>query len=209
LLQIGAALVCNQRVTDHGPAATAYLATIVETAAGLFARQGYRGTSMRDIGRAVGVHAGSLYVHIASKEDVLYEIVNSIMRQSEQDMAEVLSRGGTATEQLREIAVRDLTLIGENRERATVFFHEWRSLGQERQEAVIASRDRWETGLRSVISRGVESGEFRLVDVRIAGIALTSMLNWAYVWYSPEGELTPEQLAGQFTDMLVTGLRPR
>jgi len=194
---------------DRAPATTDYYAAIVEIAAGLFARQGYRGTSMRDIGRAMGIHAGSLYVHIESKEDLLHQIVNSIMLRSEQDMARVLARGGTPTEQLHEIVLRDLRLIAENRERATVFFHEWRNLSQERQRAVIASRDRWEEGLRSVIRRGVDTGEFRPVDVRITGIALTSMLNWAYVWYRPGGELSVEQLADQYVDLLTAGLRPR
>jgi hypothetical protein len=60
-----------------------------------------------------------------------------------------------------------------------------------------------------VIRRGIRSGEFRPADVRVTGIALTSMLNWAYVWYSPDGELSVEQLAGQFTELLIAGLRPR
>lgn len=194
---------------DRTSSSRDYVATIVDIAAGLFARQGYRGTSMRDIGRAMGMHAGSLYVHIASKEELLHRIVDSIMLKSEQDMAEVLATSGTATEHLREIALRDLRLIGEHRERATVFFHEWRSLNKERQDAVIASRDRWEAGLRSVISRGIATGEFRPVDVRITGIALTSMLNWAYVWYSPDGQLSVEQLADHYVDLLVGGLWPR
>ncbi len=196
-------------MADRAAPPTDHLAVIVEIAAALFARQGYRGTSMRDIGRAVGVHAGSLYVHIESKEDLLHRIVNSIMLRSEQDMSEVLAQGGTAAGQLYEIALRDLRLIAENGERATVFFHEWRNLSPERQQAVIDSRDRWEDGLRSVIRRGIESGEFRPVDVRVTGIALTSMLNWAYVWYSPDGELSVEQLAGQFADLLIAGLRRR
>ena len=61
--------------------------------------------------------------------------------------------------------------------------------------------------LRGIIAAGVESGEFRPVDPRIAGIALTSVLNWAYVWYSPNGELSTDQLADQFADLLITGLR--
>jgi TetR/AcrR family transcriptional regulator, cholesterol catabolism regulator len=72
---------------------------------------------------------------------------------------------------------------------------------------VVASRDRWEAGLRSVITRGVESGEFRDVDVRVASIALISMLNWVYQWYSPDGDLTADALADRFTDLLVAGLR--
>lgn len=196
-------------MADRTSAGPDHLATIVDLAAGLFARQGYRGTSMRDIGRAVGVHAGSLYVHIESKEELLHRIVNSIMLRSEQDMQEALAKPGTARDQLHEIVLRDLRLVSEHREQATVFFHEWRNLSAERQQAVIASRDRWEHGLRSVISRGIADGEFRETDVRITGFAITSMLNWAYVWYSPGGPLTVEQLADQYVDLLVTGLRPR
>src|ERR687895_661943 len=48
---------------------------ILEEAARLFGRRGYHATSMRDIGEATGLLAGSLYAHIASKEDLLYEVV--------------------------------------------------------------------------------------------------------------------------------------
>ncbi len=198
-----------QRVSSTNGTDSKYVDAIVRTAATLFARQGYRGTSMRDIGKAIGVHAGSLYVHIASKEDLLEQIVHGIMKQSERDMEEVLAAGGTATWQLRQIAAKDLKLISENKEAATVFFHEWRDLSEARQAAVIASRDRWEAGLRSVIADGIASGEFRDVDVRVVSIAFTSMLNWAYQWYSSGGDLTPEDVADRFTDLVVHGLRPR
>lgn len=194
-------------MTDRVTERRDYVSPIVRTAAGLFARQGYRGTSMRDIGKAVGVHAGSLYVHIDSKEQLLEAIVLHIMERSEQDMTEVLAEGGTATEQLRRIASRDLRLIGENKEFATVFFHEWRNLSEDRQRKVIASRDRWEANLRAVFTRGVAEGEFRDIEPRIAGIALTSILNWAYVWYSPDGDLSTDQLAERFVDIVVNGVR--
>ena len=43
-------------------------------AARLFAEQGYHRTSMEDLASAMGVQKGSLYAHIGSKEDLLYEI---------------------------------------------------------------------------------------------------------------------------------------
>ncbi|HEX7631858.1 MAG TPA: TetR/AcrR family transcriptional regulator [Lacunisphaera sp.] len=194
-------------MSPRAAASTDHVAPLVRIAASLFAQQGYRGTSMRDIGREAGVHAGSLYVHIASKEDLLAAIVRDVMDRSERDMAEVLAEGGTGTQQLRAIAGRALRLIDEYQEFATVFYHEWRNLSEPRRQAVITSRDRWEANLRGIIAAGVESGEFRPVDPRIAGIALTSVLNWAYVWYSPNGELSTDQLADQFADLLITGLR--
>ena len=46
---------------------------LVATATRLFAERGYHGTSMADLAEALGVQKGSLYSHIASKEDLLYD----------------------------------------------------------------------------------------------------------------------------------------
>ena len=46
---------------------------LTRAAARLFAEKGYHGTSVGDLAEALGVQKGSLYSHIASKEDLLYE----------------------------------------------------------------------------------------------------------------------------------------
>ena len=46
---------------------------LTREAARLFAQKGYHGTSIGDIAEALGVQKGSLYSHIASKEDLLCE----------------------------------------------------------------------------------------------------------------------------------------
>jgi len=46
---------------------------IIAAASELFARNGFEGTSIRDIGAASGVLSGSLYYHFPSKEDLLEE----------------------------------------------------------------------------------------------------------------------------------------
>ena len=42
-------------------------------AARLFAEKGYHGTSIGDLADSMGVQKGSLYAHIDSKQDLLYE----------------------------------------------------------------------------------------------------------------------------------------
>ena len=49
---------------------------IYHTARSLFSERGYPATTVRDIARELNLQAGSLYAHIESKEDVLWEIVN-------------------------------------------------------------------------------------------------------------------------------------
>ncbi len=46
---------------------------LTRQAARLFAEKGYHGTSIGEIADALGVQKGSLYAHIKSKQDLLYE----------------------------------------------------------------------------------------------------------------------------------------
>ena len=46
---------------------------LTRQAARLFAQKGYHGTSIGDLAEAMGVQKGSLYAHIRSKQDLLYE----------------------------------------------------------------------------------------------------------------------------------------
>src|SRR5205085_9493028 len=48
---------------------------LTRQAARLFAEKGYHGTSIGDLAAAMGVQKGSLYAHIESKQDLLYELL--------------------------------------------------------------------------------------------------------------------------------------
>ena len=48
---------------------------IEDAASSLFHEHGYSGTSVRDIARAVDIQGASLYAHVASKQEVLWSIV--------------------------------------------------------------------------------------------------------------------------------------
>src|SRR5579864_6898633 len=50
---------------------------LTRTAARLFAERGYHGTSLADLAEALGIQKASLYHHIASKEDLLWEVASA------------------------------------------------------------------------------------------------------------------------------------
>lgn len=54
---------------------------ILDTAAGLFARHGYHGVSIAELGAACGVSGPALYKHFRSKQDLLAEMLVSISEE--------------------------------------------------------------------------------------------------------------------------------
>lgn len=65
-------------------------AAIREAAAELFYTRGYQASSLRDIASAVGLQVGSLYNHLRSKDELLIDIMTSVMRELNDALDEAL-----------------------------------------------------------------------------------------------------------------------
>src|SRR5919199_1741727 len=133
---------------------------LTRQAARLFAQKGYHGTSIGEIAEAMGVQKGSLYAHIESKEDLLYET----MREGAAAFHAALDAVPDelpATEKIRLALRAHLRVVAEQLDVATVFVREWRYLEGARREQFVAERRRYEERFRALFREGRELGELR------------------------------------------------
>lgn len=181
-------------------------ADLLAAARRLFSRKGYHATSVRDLADAVGLQAGSLYAHIAGKEDLLYTIVEEAAGQFFAAVEPVIRGPGAPADRLRRALRAHVRVITRNLDSATIFFHEWQFLGPKRREAVRRLRDRYEALWRDLIAEGIRAGVFREVDPGLAATFALSAPNWLYVWFSPGGPLTADDVADRFFEFLMGGM---
>jgi TetR/AcrR family transcriptional regulator, cholesterol catabolism regulator len=178
---------------------------LTREAAKLFARKGYHGTSIGDIADALGVQKGSLYSHIASKEDLLYETMRD-GAAAFHGALDAIPEDLPATEKIRLALRGHLRVVAEQLDVATVFVQEWRYLEGVRREEIVAERRRYEERIRDLFREGRELSELRAdLDESVAALLLLSAANWAYTWLQP-GRNTDE-LADRFYALLVDGMR--
>lgn len=180
---------------------------ILATAQQMFSHQGYHGTTMRDIAQALNMQGGSLYAHITAKEDILWEIVNRAADEFLMAVTPGVDAPGPASDRLRAMLHAHVHVVARNLENATVFFHEWRFLGEARRTALTARRDAYEACFRQVIAQGIAAGEFPHADARMGTLLVLSAGNWLYQWFRPGGTLSADDVADQFADMIIAGLR--
>lgn len=185
-------------------AKTAFLTRIRQAALRQFAESGYDGTSMRDIGSLVGVHAGSLYVHIKSKEDLLYQIVGEIAESGEAALQRVEASEVGAIDKLRMLARIHLRWSMANPDAAKVFEREWMRLNGAQLAEVQVKRQRWADAVERIIQAGVEEGTFRNMDVALAAVAFRSVLNANYTC-DGDPDVDGVKLADEFVDFLFNG----
>jgi AcrR family transcriptional regulator len=153
----------------------------------------------------MGVQKGSLYAHIASKQDLLY----AIMREGADAFhaaLDAIDEHLPPTERIRLALRAHLHVVSDQLDVATVFVREWRYLEGERRDEIVAERRRYEHRFRTLFRDGRELGELRTdLDEGAAALLALSALNWAYTWLTPGRDT--DELADRFYALLVDGMR--
>lgn len=182
---------------------------ILDTAARLFSVRGYHATSMRDLAAALDLKGGSLYSHISGKEELLWRILERAADTFLAAIAPFRHGEGPAEERLQGALRAHVRVIADNLDAATVYFHEWKFLGEPQRSTFLARRHEYEEAMRALVAAAVVEGSFQRVDPKWATLLILSAANWLYHWYDPAGPLSPDEIADRFIAMLFQGLQAR
>lgn len=197
----------RQRVTrsaDNSPSESTF-DWILRTSAALFAKNGYHATGIAEILTSLNLSRGSLYYHIESKEELLYEISRVEVDRLNGEAAEVVTLPLPAPDRFRLLARLLLRNITDHRASWTVFFREFNALSGKRKKRILEARDQFEAYWAQVLMDGVRDGVFREYSPLLVKGTL-GMFNYTYLWLHGDGQMTPEEVADEFCDVLLTGL---
>ena len=183
---------------------------LLQTAAELFWEKGFAGTSTRELSERLGIQKASLYYHIRSKDDLLYDIS---IRSLEDIQQAVMSAVAAAPVEgrLRAMVHAHLLTALTARDMHATMLTELRAMSTDRRVAVLARRDSYERMVMEIVKAEQDSGRLRSdLDPHSLSLALLNLLNWTIFWYRPDGERTIPDLADFFYDVYVngTGLGP-
>jgi AcrR family transcriptional regulator len=174
----------------------------------LFREKGYHATSMRDIAVEVGMNKGSLYSYIRSKEDLLIPLFEHAMGLLTAEIETITADASlTPTERLTRAIHAHVTNVAEHLDILTVYLSEWRQLTSDSLATVREKRERYAGLFLEILEDGVARGEFRSIDTHSAMLNIIGMCNWMFRWYRPAGRLTPDQIADNMVDLVLSGVR--
>ncbi|GAB85333.1 TetR/AcrR family transcriptional regulator [Gordonia rubripertincta] len=184
---------------------------LLATAGRMFAENGLRSTTVRDIADAAGILSGSLYHHFDSKESMVDEILRRFLDDLFARYREIAGAGLPASETLRGLVVASFESIDAERNAVAIYQDEAKRLsGQERfgyiGELNVEFRQLW----HAVLQRGVDDGEFRPdLDVELVYRFMRDTVWVAVRWYRPGGPMSVESIADQYLSIVLDGILPR
>jgi AcrR family transcriptional regulator len=159
-------------------------------AAEMFFERGYESTSIRDLAAALDIKAASLYYHFPDKEQILFELVGSVLEQLLAGARDVSSRQETHELELAGVVVNHVVLHALRPKETTLGDSELRSLSGERRAVNIRIRDTYEQLVLDVIERGAGSGSFNVIDAKLTAYAIIAQASHVGTWYHARGRLS-------------------
>ncbi|WP_019054449.1 TetR/AcrR family transcriptional regulator [Sphingobium xenophagum] len=166
---------------------------ILEIAAQLFARKGYRGTSIRDIGQRAGVLGGSLYHHIKSKDELFVELHDAALDTAASRIAAAIAKASDPWARLEAACITLLQIQVDVDSLTFPLMNDFREVPAEVRRQLIARRDRFEDIFRGLVAALPLPDD---IDPSIYRNLLLSQLNTAAHWYR-SGRLTIEEIGRQ------------
>jgi AcrR family transcriptional regulator len=179
---------------------------LLDAAARLFRKKGFEATTVREIARAAGVLPGSLHYRYPSKAGLLLALMDRGMKADLATLRAAIAGLDDPIERLhRALQARVRFLV--SRDSAGVVLFDWRSLRGAARAGMIRLRDEYEAFWEGLLRSAARSGRLRPgLDLKMLRFMIFGAVNWVALWYSPDKERSPEEIADAFWGFIAFGV---
>lgn len=182
---------------------------ILTEAASLFREKGYLASNLRELARRAGIQGGSVYHHFASKQEILFQVMDSTMDDMIARLVARLSNDHDPAQRLRRAIHFHIEYHVADSDEAYITDDELRNLDGGHCQRILAKRKRYQQIFEELLTQGQRKQGWAVADVSLFARAIIQMCTGVARWYRKDGPMTIEQLATHYYDLLTTGLIPR
>lgn len=160
---------------------------MIAVASRLFAERGFGATTMREIAERSGLRQSSIYYYFSGKEEILEEIVGEVNRLSVDRLHRINADGGEPALRLFRTLRFDAAMLCRLPYDVNEILR-LAALQEERFANYWKERQLLNDEVEAIIVEGIDAGELRPVDARLAALTVLSNDEAAQNWYRPLGE---------------------
>lgn len=167
---------------------------ILRAAGRTFRTLGFAAAGMRDIARAAELSPANLYHYFKGKDELLFFCQNRSLDRLLEALVHARRDEAPLATRLHDLAVAHVLCLVDEVEGSAAHL-EVDALPPRLRTAIVAKRDRYERGVRTLIGDAVATRAF------------LGALNWTAHWYRPDGPQPAEAIAEQVAAFAVAGLQ--
>jgi AcrR family transcriptional regulator len=181
---------------------------VLRTATRLFLERGWNKATMQELAERLHITKPALYNYFPSKEDILRHCILLNDEMTSEAFAAAEGLPGSGLERLR-LFLELYAAVSTSERGAFVNRIDDRELPEDLLKTFRSIKRVIDDRVRRMVLQGVEDGSVAPCDVRLTTFALMGAIQSISRWYRPDGPLSGQEIAAEFTERLVAGLAPR
>lgn len=182
---------------------------ILQEAAHMFREKGYPSANLRELAKRAGIQGGSIYHHFASKQEILFQVMDDTMSDMLTQLNARLEGAQTASEKLRRMMHFHIDYVVTGSDRTYITDDELRNLEPANYQKVVQKRDRYQKIIENILVAGRDEEGWQIQDLKLYTRALIKVCAGVASWYRPTGELSLAQVADAYIQLMCAGLLTR
>lgn len=155
---------------------------ILEEAARLFRKKGFKGTSLQQIAQVVGMESPSLYNHIKSKQELLSILLMGNARLFNQRIQEIHDSRLSVLDKIDRVISLHIELTVNNPDAMSLMLNEWTHLEEVDKLEYVKLRDSYENQFKQILEQAMDNGEVVHMDLNFMMFMILSTLRSLYAW---------------------------
>lgn len=177
--------------------------TILDSAAALFAKEGYPSAKMQDIAKACGATKSMLYHYFPTKDDLLFAMLEEHLEKLIASIEEVTAQAGTHKQRFNEFVLVYTQKSAQSRRRHVITMNDVKYLPKPMQSPLLAL-ERKVCEMIALLLRNLNPGLPEQV-YKPYTMLLLGMLNWTDIWYKTSGTMKPQELCDRISRLFLRG----
>lgn len=183
---------------------------ILDSALQVFVSKGYSDARMDDIVEISGMSKGAIYYHYKSKKDLFLSLIDHWETHAFPDFYDKNENGVPASEILKSFAIV-VADVFEKRKYVFLAEVEFWALANRDDDVQDRTKKLYQKILilfEKVLTKGIETGEFKNLNPRMAAIAIMTTLqgvNWFCIF--DHKEFTAREYLMEVTDFMIQGFK--
>jgi AcrR family transcriptional regulator len=181
---------------------------ILRAAGRIFRERGFAESGMRDIAEAADLSPANLYHYFSGKDEILYFCQDRSLDLMLDALRRSRTGGNGFAGRLQHVLKAHAHAVLDEVEGGAAHLAV-DALPDPLRRKIVDKRDRYERGLRRLVTDGIARGEFTPCDAAVTTRAMLGAVNWSATWFRPGGEQPADVVAEVIASYLVRGLMAR
>ncbi|WP_024538782.1 TetR/AcrR family transcriptional regulator [Comamonas badia] len=176
---------------------------ILDSAAALFAKEGYPSAKMQDIAKACGATKSMLYHYFPTKDDLLFAMLMEHLERVVHSVEDAIALHVPPRDKLQAMVQVYTQKSAQSRRRHMIAMQDVKYLPRAKQTPLIELQrtltDRVAQLLREV-NPNLPDDVYKPYTMMLVGL-----LNWTDMWYRPGGAMKPQELCDRLARLFLKG----